>query len=65
MSSPIHEEQIPPNEISVDNQEREVPSAMKKKDWRRTVGMFDNDPIMKEISEEGQRIREESRQQDS
>jgi hypothetical protein len=29
-----------------------------KKDWRRTVGMFEGDPVMKEIIEEGQRIRE-------
>ena len=29
------------------------------KDWRRTVGMFDGDPVMKEIIEAGRRIREE------
>ena len=34
-----------------------------KKDWRRIVGMFEGDPIMKEIIEEGQRIREADRQQ--
>lgn len=32
------------------------------KDWRRTVGMFRGDPIMKEIIEAGRRIREEDRQ---
>ena len=32
-----------------------------KKDWRRTAGMFDGDPLMQEIIEEGQRIREEDR----
>lgn len=32
-----------------------------KKDWRSTVGMFANDPIMKEIDEEGRKIREEDR----
>lgn len=31
------------------------------KDWRRTVGMFDGDPIMKEIIDEGRRIREQDR----
>ncbi|ETX02230.1 hypothetical protein [Candidatus Entotheonella palauensis] len=33
------------------------------KDWRQTVGMFDGDPIMKEIIEEGRRIREADRRQ--
>jgi len=32
-----------------------------KKDWRSTVGMFANDPIMKEIQEEGRKIREADR----
>jgi hypothetical protein len=34
-----------------------------KKDWRRTVGMFDHDLIMQEIIEEGRRIREADRRQ--
>ena len=34
-----------------------------KKDWRSTVGMFANDPIMKEIIEEGHKIRERDREQ--
>lgn len=34
-----------------------------KKDWRSTVGMFANDPVMKEIDEEGRKIREAERQQ--
>ena len=33
------------------------------KDWRRTVGMFDGDPVMKEIIDAGRRIREEDRRQ--
>jgi hypothetical protein len=32
------------------------------KDWRSTVGMFANDPIMKEIIEEGSKIRERDRE---
>lgn len=31
------------------------------KDWRRTIGMFAGDEVMKEIDEEGKRIREEDR----
>ncbi|HXV64866.1 MAG TPA: hypothetical protein VEK15_29480 [Vicinamibacteria bacterium] len=33
----------------------------KEKDWRGTVGMFANDPVMKEIQEEGRKIREAER----
>ena len=32
------------------------------KDWRRTVGMFDGDPTMREIIAAGQRVREADRQ---
>ncbi len=38
-------------------------ASAEEKDWRRSVGMFDDDPIMKEIIEEGQRLREEDRKQ--
>lgn len=31
------------------------------KDWRRTVGMFRGDPVMKEVIEEALRLREEER----
>lgn len=31
-------------------------------DWKKTVGMFDGDPVMKEIIEETLKIREEDRQ---
>jgi hypothetical protein len=32
-----------------------------EKDWRSTIGMFDNDPVMKEIQDEGRKIREADR----
>jgi hypothetical protein len=35
----------------------------RKKDWRRTIGMFEGDLIMQEIIAEGRRLREEDRQQ--
>ena len=38
-------------------------AATDKKDWRRTLGMFADDPIMKQIDEEGRRIRDQDRQQ--
>ena len=31
-------------------------------DWKSTVGMFANDPIMKEILEEARKIRERERE---
>ncbi len=42
-----------------------VDVSMRKKDWRRTAGMFDGDPLMREIIEEGQRVREEDRRKTS
>ena len=38
-------------------------SVVAKKDWRSTLGLFADDPIMKEINEEGRRIREADRHQ--
>ena len=38
-------------------------SGVARKDWRSTLGMFADDPIMKEIDAEGRRIREAGRQQ--
>ncbi len=50
--------------------EKQVAELMKRilapppeKDWRSTIGMFANDPVMKEIDEEGSRIREAEREQ--
>jgi hypothetical protein len=34
-----------------------------QKDWRRTIGMFDDDPIMKDVIEGALRGREEERRQ--
>lgn len=33
------------------------------KDWRRTIGAFDGDPLMKEMIDEAQRAREQERAQ--
>ena len=33
-------------------------------DWRSSIGMFANDPVMKEIDEEGRKIREEDRRKE-
>ena len=34
-----------------------------QRDWRSTLDMFANDPIMKEIIDEGRKIRERDREQ--
>ncbi len=47
----------------VDELVQKAGSTESSKDWRRTVGMFDGDPVMKEIIEEGRRIRELDREQ--
>jgi hypothetical protein len=35
----------------------------KVKDWRRSLGMFDQNSLMKEIDKEGERIRKADREQ--
>ncbi len=57
------EERVTQLERFVDELRRRSDASVRKKDWRRTVGMFDGDPIMKEIIEEGRRIREEDKRQ--
>ena len=32
-----------------------------KRDWRSTIGMFEGDPVMREIQEEGRKVREADR----
>jgi len=34
----------------------------RKKDWRRTIGMFDGDPVMREIIDEALRTRQQERE---
>ncbi len=38
-------------------------SSDKEKDWRSTIGMFAADPVMKQIQEEGEKIRKAERQE--
>jgi hypothetical protein len=35
--------------------------ARPAKDWRRTIGMFGNDPLMKEVFDEAAKFRERDR----
>ena len=50
-------------QMRVMNDRQTGSEAVPRKDWRSTVGMFRNDPVMKEIIEAGRRIREDDRQQ--
>ena len=55
------EERVIKLERLVDMLQQRVAVSVRKKDWRRTAGMFDGDPLMREIIKEGQRVREEDR----
>ena len=33
------------------------------KDWRKSLGMFDNHPVMKQIDKAGQLVRQQDREQ--
>ena len=59
------EERVIKLERLVDTLLQRVDVSARKKDWRRTVGLFDGDPLMKEIIEEGQRVRDEDRRKPS
>ena len=38
-------------------------AAEQGQDWRKSLGMFNDRPVMKEIDEEGRRIRQQDREQ--
>jgi hypothetical protein len=59
------EERVIKLESLVDMLLQRVDVSMRKKDWRRTAGMFDGDLLMRKIIEEGQRVREEDRRKTS
>lgn len=59
------EERVIKLERLVDMLLQRVDVSVRKKDWRRTAGMFDGDPLMGEIIKEGQRVREEDRRKTS
>ena len=65
------ETQLEQRILTLEQQMREViqsiqakPSqATATKDWRKSLGMFDDHPLMKQIDEDGQRIRQQDREQ--
>jgi uncharacterized small protein (DUF1192 family) len=63
MEQPTLEERVAALEKTVARLIAQSNSPGIKEDWRSTVGMFDDDPVMKEIDNEGRKIREEDRRQ--
>ncbi len=63
MPEPTVEERLSKLESQVSNLVAALnPSKPGKYDWVSTIGMFGNDPVMKEIFDEALRIREEDRE---
>lgn len=63
MSDATLEERVTTLEKLVAEIMHKADTGVQKKDWRRTVGMFDGDSIMKEIIDEGRCVREADRRQ--
>ena len=61
MSRATLEERIAALEKTVAELLAQSKSTPDGKDWRSTIGKFANDAVMKDIDEEGRRIREEDR----
>jgi hypothetical protein len=62
MSQASVEERISALERTVAQLVRSRETTSPVKDWKRTVGMFSGNELMKEIDAAGQKIREEDRQ---
>ena len=62
MSQVSVEERISALERTVAQLVQSRETASRVKDWKRTVGMFSGNELMKEIDAAGQKIREDDRQ---
>lgn len=65
MSEQTLEERLAALEQKVDGLSRQLRPGGEpgRDDWKSTIGMFANDPIMKEILDETRKIRERDREQ--
>jgi hypothetical protein len=63
MSDTTLEQRVATLEQKVADLMDKVLSPPVEKDWRSTIGMFAGDSVMKEIDEEGRKIREADREQ--
>lgn len=57
------EERVAALEKQVANLMERILAPPPQSDWRSTLGMFKDDPVMREIQEEGRKIREADREQ--
>jgi hypothetical protein len=55
------EQRVSDLETRVAELQKCVANGERPKDWRRTIGMFGDDPLMKEIFDEALRFRERDR----
>jgi len=65
MSEPSLEERVAALEKTVAQILAESSDPGVKKDWHAVIGMFEDDPGMRAIDDEGRRIRDEDRRQES
>ncbi len=56
------EERLTALEVKVDALTRGESTTARQKDWRRTVGRFNGDPLMEWIDEQALKYREEDRE---
>lgn len=63
MSNTTLEQRVAALEQKVADLMEKVLSPPVVKDWRSTIGMFKSNTLMKEIDEEGRKIREADREQ--
>ena len=61
MKKPTLEQRVAILERQVAALSQSEPSNVPAKDWRRTIGMFDGDEVMKRILDEALKYREENR----
>ncbi|MGH9318693.1 MAG: hypothetical protein ACRD3V_02230 [Vicinamibacteria bacterium] len=61
MAQPTFEERLEALEKAVARLTDRSRAGQESEDWRSTIGMFANDSVMKEIQEEGRKIRDAER----
>jgi hypothetical protein len=59
MTNPTLEERV----SELEKKMAQLMANSNQKDWRRSLGMFTGDEIMKQIDEEGRKIREKDRRE--
>jgi hypothetical protein len=63
MVQPTLEQRVAALERQVAEMRNGEPQSLRSKDWRRTIGMFDGDEVMKRILDEALKYREQNRKE--